>query len=262
MKSRLIQTVIDNELGQIIFPAGDNVMAPTINSIGTWEENEINWLKKNVSLGDRCINVGANVGYFSIWLRKLAGKDGSVIAFEPNPRLAPIFNLNISNSNLENVRLYRAAVGNQKGFQWLYLNEKNFGDSRMFDPRITIGGGDYRQHGFHKIPKRRLVRVVKLDDVIKGKVDLVLIDTQGYDHKVLRGMKSIIEKSRPRVLTEFVPQWLMDMGEDPLKVLDEYKSWGYCIGSTNFELPPDSKSKDILDCLESTGLYFANLTLT
>ena len=261
MKLNTFQGVTDNNLGKLFFPAGDNVMAPTIHANGTWEENEINWLKENVSPGDHCINVGANVGYFSIWLGKLAGKDGSVTSFEPNPHLAPLFNLNILNSKLQNVDLHRVAVGNRKGFQWLYLNKKNFGDNRMFDPRITKGGGDYRQHGFHKIPRRTLVRIIKLDNYIKGKVDLVLIDAQGYDHEVLRGMRSIIEKSRPKILTEFVPQWLIDMGEDPLKVLDEYRSWGYSIGSVDFDVPVNSSSKDILDALKFAGLYFTNLTL-
>ena len=262
MKPRNFQSVTDNQLGEIFFPAGDNVMLPEIQSNGTWEENEINWLKQNVSPGDHCLNVGANVGYFSIWLGKLAGKNGTVTAFEPNPKLIPLFNLNIQNSKLKNVTLHKVAVGNRNGFQWLFLNEKNFGDSRMFDPRITSGGGNYRQHGFHKIPKRKLVRIIKLDDQVSKKIDVVLIDTQGYDHEVLRGMQSIIEKFHPKILTEFVPQWVTDMGENPLKVLDEYKSWGYSINSTDFDVPPNATSKDILNALESAGLYFTNLILS
>ena len=262
MKEKAFQSVTDNELGDLLFPVGDTVMAPTIHSNGSWEENEINWLKKNVSSGDNCINVGANVGYFSIWLGKLAGKDGSVTAFEPNPKLIPLFNFNIQNSKLENVRLHKVAVGNRTGFQWLYLNEKNFGDSRMFDPRITSGGGNYREHGFHRIPKRTLVRIIKLDDLLKDKIDVVLIDTQGYDHEVLRGMNSIIKRFHPKILTEFVPQWLTDMGENPLKVLDEYKSWGYSISSTDFDIPANSSSKDVLDALQSADSYFTNLTLS
>jgi len=89
MKPKSIQTVIDNQLGEIIFPAGDNVMAPTIHRDGAWEENEINWLKENVSPGDHCLNIGANVGYFSIWLGKLVSESGRVTAFEPNPNLIP-----------------------------------------------------------------------------------------------------------------------------------------------------------------------------
>jgi hypothetical protein len=74
-------------------------------------------------------------------------------------------------------------------------------------------------------------------------------------------MKTIIENCRPKILTEFVPQWLSDMGEDPLKVLDEYKSWGYSIGSTDFDILPDSTSQDILRALNATGLWYTNLIL-
>ena len=262
MKSKVLQSVIDDALGEIYFPAGDNVMAPTIAATGMWEEKEINWLKSNVSNGNHCINVGANVGYFSIWLGKLAGPRGSVVSFEPNPELMPAFKLNIRNSKLKNIKLIKAAVGNRTGFQWLFLNQKNYGDSRMFDPRITSGGGNYIQHGFSRIPKRRLVRIVELDRVIDHKIDVILIDTQGYDHQVLRGMKSIIEQCKPKVLTEFVPQWLIDIGEDPAAVLDEYVSWGYDVGSVDFEIPVGASSKDILDRIAITGHYYTNLTLT
>jgi FkbM family methyltransferase len=262
MKAKTFQSVIDNVLGELFFPSGDIVMAPSIAATGMWEENEISWLKSNVSAGDCCINVGANVGYFSIWLGILAGPRGSVVAFEPNPKLMQALKLNLKNSKLKNIKITKAAVGNRTGFQWLFLNEKNYGDSRMFDPRITTGGGDYRQHGFPRIPKRRLVRIVELDRVIDKKIDVVLIDTQGYDHLVLRGMKSIIEQYKPKILTEFVPQWLIDMGENPVAVLDEYMSWGYNVGSVDFEVPIGSNSKVILDKLYLSGHYFTNLTLT
>jgi hypothetical protein len=98
--------------------------------------------------------------------------------------------------------------------------------------------------------------------LINKKVDIVLIDTQGYDHEVLRGMKSIIATSRPKILTEFVPQWLKDMGEDPIKILDEYNSWGYSITSVDFNIPPGASSQVILQLLESAGLYFTNLVLS
>jgi FkbM family methyltransferase len=218
--------------------------------------------QNNVSSGDNCINVGANVGYFSIWLGKLAGMDGSVTAFESNTRLIPLFDLNMKNSKLDSVKLHKGAVGHRTGFQRLYLNEKNIGNSRMFDPRITSGGGNYREHGFHIIPKRKLVRIIKLDDLLKDKIDVALIDTQGYDHEVLRGMNSIINRFHPKILTEFVPQWLTDMGGNPLKVLDEYKSWGYSIDSTDFDIPANSSSKDVLDALHSADLYFTKLILS
>jgi FkbM family methyltransferase len=262
VKSKKFQKVIDKELGELFFPSGDNVMAPFIASNGFWEESEIDWLKENVHVGFRCLNIGANVGYFTIWLSKLSGKSGEVIAFEPNPILIPFLKKNIKKSKLENIRIFRAAVGDRNGFQWLFLNNKNFGDSRMFDPRITIGGGSYTQHGFKEKPKKRLVRILKVDRVINGKVDIVLIDTQGYDHYVLRGMKTIIKRNKPKVLTEFVPQWIIDLGDDPIEILNEYMSWGYSIGSTDFEIPPNATAADIIDKIEKSGRYFTNLILT
>ena len=262
MKSQKFQIVIDAQLGEVYFPASDNVMAPFIATNGYWEESEIDWLRNNVHAGDRCLNIGANVGYFAIWLSKLSGASGKVIAFEPNPTLLPFLKKNIKQSKFNNITVCRAAVGNRNGLQWLFLNNNNFGDSRMFDPRITIGGGDYRQHGFSEKPKKRLVRILKMDKVVKGKVDVVLIDTQGYDHFVLRGMTKIIKENKPKILTEFVPQWITDLGDDPIEVLKEYMSWGYSISSTDFEITANSTPAEIITQIELSGRYFTNLVLT
>lgn len=256
------QIVTDAELGEILFPAGDNVMAPIINRDGIWEKNEVLWLRENISPGDNCINVGANVGYFSILMSQLTGENGSVSAFEPNPEVIPFFRKNIDSRNLKNVKLYEYAAGNRKGFQTLYLNRNNFGDSRMYNPKSTVGGGSYRHHGFNRIPRRRIVRIVTLDSVVKQKVDVVLIDAQGYDHQVLLGMQEIIARDRPKILTEFTPQWLSDLGDDPLSILKLYMSWGYMLGSTDFESSANAQPEEIMEEIGKLDTYFANLTLT
>jgi len=256
------QIVFDKDLGELYFPAGDRAMAPIINRDGIWEKNEVKWLKDNVRPGDSCINVGANVGYFAILMSQLTGKQGSVSAFEPNPEVIPFFNQNLEDRKIENVKLYEYAAGNRNGRQIMYLNRKNFGDSRMYNPKSTKGGGDYKVHGFHRIPRRRFVKIVTLDSVIKEKVDVVLIDAQGYDHQVLLGMQSIIEKYQPRILAEFVPQWLTDIGDEPVRILRQYMSWGYSLGSSDFESLVNAQPEEILEKCALLDTFYTNITLT
>jgi hypothetical protein len=63
-----IRRVSDRDLGELWFPAGDQIMAPFIDEHHTYIPSEIEWLKQQVLPGSNCLNVGANVGYFTLWI--------------------------------------------------------------------------------------------------------------------------------------------------------------------------------------------------
>lgn len=224
------QTVEDKLLGSIIFPATDQVMAPYIRENGFWEEVEILWLQKNVQPGDRCVNVGANVGYFAKLMLRLVGESGTVTAVEPNPHLIPFLRTNLQAEKNQNYRIIQKAAGrnNKDESIELFLNEKNYGDNRVFDPRIEKQSHDHTWHGFDAEPKSVSVSIVSMDTILRGqRVDVVLIDAQGWDFFVLQGMRGLIKKYRPKVLFEFTPDWMLSLGLDPLDVLKTCESWGY-----------------------------------
>jgi FkbM family methyltransferase len=256
------KTVHDVRLGPLIFPFDDKVMSPSIEADGVWEINEVNWLLAHVTKGSSCLNIGANVGYFTSLMSNLVGPSGKVWAFEPNRILLRFLKTNIKRTALKNVKIYPFAAGRSTDYRPLFLNNKNYGDSRMFDPRKTHGGGDYIEHGFDKVPKSKRVKMVDIDSLINERIDVVLIDTQGYDHEVLRGMTRLIENFKPVILTEFVPQWLIDQGEDPKQVLREYQAYGYMLGSSDFETSHDPEPSEILEKIEASNTYYTNVTLT
>ena len=105
--------VYDDELGAIHFPKNDSVMVPFIQKMGTWDPNEFQWLQRSVKPGDSCLNIGANVGYFTILMSMLAGETGSVNAFEPNQDLIKLMKKNLSDRNIDNVKLHEIAVGDK-----------------------------------------------------------------------------------------------------------------------------------------------------
>ena len=258
-----LKKVLDSSLGEIVFPMGDNVMAPYIQTHGVWEENELHWLQDKIKPGFYCLNVGANVGYFAIWMSKLSGAKGKVIAVEPNPELTPILKLNLESKAISNFDIFPIAAGAKNETLKLFLNRFNYGDSRLFDPRITEGGGTYLVHGFDLVPKSCNVSVRRLDDLLDGaKIDVALLDTQGWDHQVLRGLADTILKWRPFVLTEFVPTWLINLGEDPIEILREYESWGYTLSSPEISCEYPLSPESIMLYFEKSDNYFINISLT
>jgi FkbM family methyltransferase len=253
--------VVDKKLGRLAFPKNDNVMAPTIDSQGCWEPNEITWLEENLTEGNRCLNIGANVGYFTILMAQLVGQTGFVYSVEPNDDLIPFFNFNIKSRDLKNVELFPFAVGEFEVKSFLYKNKNNYGDARMFDPRLTSGGGDWQSMGFEFDPPKSETRIMRIADLGLGKLDVVLVDAQGFDHFALRGMELSKMSYLPKILTEFVPEWIGDLGDDPAEILKEYKAWGYKVQSIDFPELNSLSEKEFVNGIESHNAYFTNLAL-
>ena len=134
--------VKDRTLGDLYFPHDDQVMAPYIAEKGYWEPEELAWLKRHSTPSSSCLNVGANVGYFACWMSLLAGRHGHVVAVEPNPDLHTLLSANLRAMPESNWELVPVAAGSESGSSKLFVNRRNYGDSRLFDPRLTeVGGG-------------------------------------------------------------------------------------------------------------------------
>ena len=257
-----IQSVKDTFLGKLYFPKDDNVIAPNIKKNGCWEPSEIDWLKKVVKPGSTCINVGANVGYFVCWMSHLSGPKGKVIGIEPNPELWESLKANCGINSVSEIQIIAAAAGNQNDSVKLFLNRKNYGDSRIFNPKISEKGGSYLKHGFDEQIPEVLVPMIRVADLINlPKIDVILVDTQGWDHEVIRGTEKLIMKYRPHIVTEFTPSWISDLGLEPEKILMYYESLGYAIeilGSPEFDTRSAHK---ILNFLEIHNMLYVNLWL-
>jgi FkbM family methyltransferase len=212
------------------------------------------------------VNVGANVGYYAKWMLRLCGSTGSVVAIEPNPRLTALLKANLAVEANKNYEILEFAAGDAEaqGEITLYLNDKNFGDSRVFDPRIVSSEHDHLWHGFDDVPAQVQVEIRSVDSLLRGKpVNVVLIDTQGWDYHVLKGMRNTIRRWRPRILFEFTPEWFISLGEDPLEILTECQSWGYSLGCLELAIPNGGEPQRILELISTRpDLDHVNITLT
>jgi FkbM family methyltransferase len=256
------KSVVDRGLGVLQFPAKDTVMSASIEHTGSWDQNMGDWLRSEVSPGDFCVNVGANVGYFTCLMSRLVGSEGHVVAIEPRSDLVVLLRENLKVAALKNVEVHQVAATSKSQRLTLFINPKNTGDNRMFDPRKTTGGGNHTAHGFAQRPKRRKVRGVPVDEILKGRfVDFCLIDTQGWDHEVIRGMKGSLTRKLPLMVVEFVPQWLEDLGEDPLDVLSEYESLGYRLSIFQDSGALGRSPKEILSWVREDPGYFCDVIL-
>lgn len=258
--------VLDRRLGMLWFAASDTVIGPAVETAGIWEPSEGLWLDTHVGPGMTVVNVGANVGYFALWAADIVGPHGHVVAVEPYPENVALLRANIADRNLTHVEVCEAAASSGDGQIELFVNDDNAGDHRVFDPAAaaTVDPGLERaSRGFREAPSRLTVRSVTVDSLVaERRIDVLFVDTQGHDHEVIAGARSVLRRDRPIVLTEFTPAWIRAQGADPAEVLAGYRALGYRVGVWDAGAAPgDWPDHRIVEWASVPGRWFTNLEL-
>lgn len=195
----------------------DEGLTPAIVNHGIWEPNETYWFTRSVKAGNTVLDIGANVGYYTLLGAALVGEEGVVYAFEPDPVSFRLLEQNVRLNGLQNVVLEQKAVSNEPGSIRLYLAEENKGDHRIFE---TEG----RRESIE-------VEAVSLDEYFRGhegSIDFVKIDTQGAEAVIIQGMSELIRDNDGMLMAvEFWPYGLSEFGFDAAELLEVLRSFGF-----------------------------------
>ena len=182
--------------------------------VGRWEAEESDLLRALLRPGATFVDVGACVGYMTLLGAKAVGPAGRVVAVEPSPANVALLRANVAANGATNVEFLAAAASEHSGSIGLSLSPWNTGDNRAYP-----------------VPEMERVEVaaVRLDDVLRHleRVDVVKVDTQGTDHRAIRGLAATLARCRPVLVVEFWPLGISESGDDPLAVLEEYAALGY-----------------------------------
>ena len=174
---------------------------------------EMEIIKENVKPGDNVIDVGANLGFFTLPLSRFVGDKGRVFSFEPEPENFRALEKNILINKLQNVTLENLAISNENGTTKLFISEDH-GAHTIFEQTS------------HKVTGKSIdTHTMRLDDYFLEKsideISFIKIDVEGVEFEVLKGMKNLLEKNTHiNLLIEFIPKQLLDFGTDPNELLD------------------------------------------
>src|SRR3989344_7663239 len=193
--------------------------APQLLLGNVFEEFETELVRSCVKPGMRVADIGAHVGYFTILLAKLVGESGKVHAFEPEPNNFEILKKNVAGNSFNNVTLYSRALSDRAERAKLFLDKSNLGNMSLEDKNIPQGSGGGALE----------VETAILDSVLGGiKLDFIKIDVQGAEGLVLGGAEnSIFKNPDVKILMEFWPYGLKNMGTDPLVLLKRVEAAGF-----------------------------------
>lgn len=140
-----------------------------------FDRAEREFIRTTLPAGGRFVDVGANVGLYSLWAGAAAGPSGRVLALEPNPAALERLRTNIqSNGFTDRIDVLPVAAGDVDGELELWLDPSNLGGSslRRSDGRRAV-----------RVPVRPLLAIV-LEAGLSG-IDIMKLDIEGYEDAVL-----------------------------------------------------------------------------
>jgi FkbM family methyltransferase len=172
---------------------------------------------------DVVIDVGANIGYFTIYASRKIGKDGLVIALEPMDEAYDCLIKNLRLNRIDNVKPFKLALWSSETTLRLYRTKGYFTSAIS---KVDVLKKLIQQKKL-KLIKEYEIKTIKLDDLIKNinlsKVDWIKIDVDGSEYEVILGSMKTLKLFKPKLIIEIPDQ---EIGNKIQKIL---KDLGYKI---------------------------------
>lgn len=207
----LVQTL--HGVKYLIDPS-DLIMGPQLIIYRQWEPELSALFLELLNQDSIVIDVGANFGYFTCLAGTRIGRSGRgrVVAVEPNPAMLELLHANCAiNWSMAPIEVHAAAAGPSSGEAMLHVPRNRAANASLTGDSAS---GDLVA-----------VKMVALDDLVQGPVDLLKIDVEGHEAGVLQGARNLIASSPNLVV---VMEWSLEQlaaagrsAEDMLLLFDE-----------------------------------------
>lgn len=158
-----------------------------------YEPHVTSFLKQHLKAGSTFVDVGANIGYFTLMAATQLGNSGRTIAVECNPKNCELIYLSLHRNGLDRVLVYPFAISDTEklmsfsgGFSNGFVDELEAGEDAVIVPAVT------------------------LDFLLRDepRIDMIKMDVEGSEAKAWRGMQQVVAKHHPDILMEFFPALL------------------------------------------------------
>lgn len=162
----------------------DRYVQAECRSNGYWDMELTQWMISNIKPGWTCLDIGANIFYFTEVMARTVGPSGRVLSFEPIQRLCKLYEAaRVLNDYSEagQVDVFNLALSNKKDDLILNIWEENIGGSGIVNDHQS---GNHGQHGNFYTEE---IFAERLDYLYSGKIDFMKIDVEGHERFVFEG---------------------------------------------------------------------------
>lgn len=196
----------------------DDWIQQQIYFLGDYEKPEIDYLYETLKSGDIFVDIGANIGLFSLNASNIVGESGHVFGFEAYGSNHGQFEANIDVNNFQNITAEKIAISDKKNFIDILYHDK--------DKNIGMASAYLKDY-----TSKESVKCVSLDSYFADnkvdKVDLVKIDIEGGEYDALLGMSKIMSELKPKILIEINKETLDNSNHSEEELLHLLKNYNY-----------------------------------
>lgn len=186
--------------------------------LGEYEKPEIEFISKNLKEGDVFIDIGANIGLFTLNASKNVGKTGKVISFEAFYSNFLKLKKNAEINHLDNVQLEYLAISDREKMLKIYLNNQD----------QNAGMASSYLENFDTVEE---IKAISLDHYAQEKsfekINFIKIDIEGGEYDALLGMKNVLSKFKPILLVEINHKTLSKIHKSESDVIRLLESFHY-----------------------------------
>jgi FkbM family methyltransferase len=184
-----------------------------------YEPHLTQFCEQHIRSGMTVVDIGANIGYYTLLAAGLVGKTGRVIAFEPNTENCRLILLSLHKNGLCNVTLYPLGLSDQAGLAFFSTHLGSNGGILLSAETTLLN------------PNCVVIPTMRLDELLaETPVNLLKLDTEGAEGLIVNGARNVIERDRPIISSEFSTEMLQRVsGISGRAYLDYFRSLGYRI---------------------------------
>jgi FkbM family methyltransferase len=214
-----MRRVVRTTEGVKLYCSSEDLIQSFIMYFGMWDPHITRYLQARLQPGDVLVDVGANIGYYTLLGSKLVGPAGKVVAIEASPRTYASLQQNIERNRAENVRAVNAAASNQRGTVQVFAGTPD-----------NIGGTSIMpRHGAVEATVDAFPLADLLDSEELARASVIKIDVEGAEAFVLRGLLDSADRigKATEIIVEITPDWISSDGTSAEDLLDEFRALGF-----------------------------------
>lgn len=227
--------------GKLMVDTRDAAIAPWLVLDSLWEAHVTGWLQRTLRPGQLFVDVGANVGYFTVLGGQLVGPHGRVVAVEAHPHLAELLRRNVILNGLHgHVTTWHRAAWSSAGDVKLHVR-------RSFAGNSSVGAiGDEALDRLGDTEEIVEVPAVPVDDLLEGlpPVDVLKVDVEGAEVHVVGGLTRTLARSPDVVvMVEWAPAQIESVGDTPAALVDALEGHGFRFRLIERDLAPIERAE-------------------
>ena len=183
-----------------------------------YEVENLDLYLDGISSGSVIIDVGANIGIYSLLAARKAGPEGKVIAFEPADVAFERFTKNIGINGFQNITAIKMGVSDKSRVMTFRVCDD--------DAYNSLGSTPMK-----KVSREVNINTVSIDEYLRehpvSKINVIKIDTEGAEYLVLKGAVNTLKKYNPVLFFEYNPYTAPGFSFNKLESVDLLRGLGY-----------------------------------